>query len=138
MSNELTAFYQHVQAAGSLRTEMHAKRWTRAVLQTLGLNVSGAAKKALKSALPKEIGDYVNDVFWLFNFRDENMTAEYFQDRVGRRAGNTDKVFARIPTQAVFGGVRSMISSDLDRKVAESLSPEVRALWEGAAVPAKA
>lgn len=138
MSNELTSFYQHVQTAGSLRTEMHAKRWTRAVLQTLGLNVSGAAKKSLQTALPQELGDHVGRVFWLFNFRDDNMTAEYFQDRVGRRAGNTDKIFARIPTMAVFGGVRAMISSDVDQKVAESLSPEVRELWDNAPVPVRA
>ncbi len=138
MSNDLTSFYEFVQSAGQLRTEMHAKRWTRAVLQTLGLNISGAAKKALRGALPSELGDHVGRVFWLFNFRDENMTAEYFQDRVGRRAGNTDKLFAKVPTQAVFGAVRSMVSSDAASKVADSLSPELRELWDSAPVPSKA
>ena len=138
MSTDLNAFYDHVQQTGNLRTPMHAQRWTRAVLQTLGLNISGAAKKALKAGLPEELAGHVGRVFWVFNFRDENMTALYFQDRVGRRAGNTDKVFAKFPTQAVFGAVRGMISSDTDSKVADSLSPELRKLWESAAVPAKA
>ena len=132
MSQDLTAFYNTVQSAGKLRTPEHATRWTRAVLQTLGLNISGAAKKALKQALPQELADSVSDVFWLFNFRDTNMTANYFQERVGRRAGNTDPVFAKHPTLAVFGAVQQIVNRDVAQKVADSLPPEVRELWESA------
>ncbi len=138
MSQNLDDFYQQVQSVGKLRTEQHARRWTRAVLQTLGLNISGAAKKELKGALPDELSDEISGVWWIFNFRDTNMTAHYFQERCGRRAGNTDPEFARYPVLAVFGAVQGMVSSDVSDKVADSLPPEVAQLWENAAavVPA--
>ena len=134
MSQNLSDFYEFVQTAGKLRTPEHAQRWSRAVLQTLGLNLSSGAKKSLKAALPDELGGHINRVWWIFNWRDTNMTAELFQDRCGRRAGNTDITFARYPTQAVFGAVRGMVSSNVANEVAESLSPEVRVLWESAPV----
>ncbi len=132
MTQDLNSFYSTVQSVGNLRTEDHAKRWTQAVMQTLGLNISGSAKKKLKNALPKGIGDHLSDVFWLFNFRNTNMTASYFQERVGRRAGNTDREFAKFPTLGVFAAIQEIVSENVSQSVAKSLSPELKEMWEKA------
>lgn len=129
-AKSLESFYSYVQANGSLLSNDHAVRWTRATLQTLGLNMSGRAKRQFASALPRELSDNLNDVWWLFNFRNTNQSAIDFQQRVARRAGNTDKEFARLPIQAVFGGIRQMVDSNVSDRVANDLSPELRAMWE--------
>lgn len=128
----LTKFYEHVQSAGALRTPEHAIRWSRGILQTLGLNLSKTAKKDLSAALPKELSDMVNGTWWLIHFRNTEMSAIEFQERAARRCGNTDKNFARIPILAVMSGLRMFISSSTDDAVSEGLSPELRALWEQA------
>ena len=138
MATDITTFYNTVQTMGKLRSPQHAQRWTRAVLQTLGLNLSKPAKKALKNALPEELAQFVSDVWWLFNFRDEEISASYFQERVARRAGNTDLNFAIYPIKAVFGALQGIISADVSRTVADSLSPELRELWQNAPVPVAA
>lgn len=138
MATDITSFYNIVQSTGKLRSAQHAQRWTHAILQTLGLNLSKPAKKALKEALPEELAQSVSDVWWLFNFRDEAITVSYFQERVGRRAGNTDISFAIHPIKAVFGAIRNLISSDVALTVAASLSPELRDLWNSAPVLAAA
>lgn len=131
-SSDLNSFYTHVQQAGLLRTRGHAERWTRAVLQTLGINMSRRAKRSLAQALPDELSDSLTDVFWLLHFRNTNQSADDFQQRVGRRAGNTDREFARMPILAVFGGVKKLIPDDVRRNVADDLAPELRQLWENA------
>jgi hypothetical protein len=55
-----------------------------------------------------------------------------FQKQVARRSGNTNAEFARYPTLAVFSGIQKYTDSDLNKRIAESLSPEVRELWEKA------
>lgn len=132
-SSNLDAFFNHVQEHGLLRTREHAERWTRAVLQTLGLNMGRGAKRKLAQALPDELAASLTDVFWLIHFRNTNQGALDFQQRVARRAGNSDKEFARHPIVAVFGGVRDLIPGDVDSAVADTLSPELRQLWEQAA-----
>jgi uncharacterized protein (DUF2267 family) len=128
----LSDFYHHVQEKGSLRTREHAKRWSEGVLKTLGVNLDRKTKKELAQALPKELADPLTRVFWLLHFRDSNLSSYEFQHMVARRSGNTDPEFARHPILAVFGGVKQMIDADLEKKVAESLAPEVRDLWQEA------
>jgi uncharacterized protein (DUF2267 family) len=131
-TRNLDTFFAYVQEHGYLRTPEHAERWTRAVLQTLGLNLSRGAKRALARALPGDLSDWLTDVFWLVHFRNRNQDALDFQRRVARRAGNTDKFFARKPIVAVFGALRQIIGDDVAQRVANDLSAELRELWEDA------
>jgi len=117
---------------GKLRTPQHARRWSTAVLKTLGINLDGRTKKKLAKALPEELADDLTRVFWLLHFRNSNLSSHEFQNQVARRSGNTDPDFARYPVLAVFHGVKEMIGSDTRQAVAKSLSPEVRELWENA------
>ena len=131
MNNQaLNDFYQHVQEAGLLRTEGHAQRWTVAVLRSFGLLLDRGTKRALAKALPEELAKPLTRVFWLVHFRNPKLTSLEFQKKVDMRAGNSDARFARIPITAVFAGLRRLIDSDLDQRVARSLSPEIRELWE--------
>lgn len=131
-ADQLTSFYQTVQTAGRLRTTAHARRWTQAVLQTLGTFLPRGVKRELARSLPKELGGDLTDVFWLLHFPDRNVLAQEFQRRVALRAGNTDLHFAYYPTRAVFAALQPLLTSDLRRRVGEALSPEVRVIWEQA------
>lgn len=128
----LEDFYRYVQKEGKLMTEAHAKRWTDGVLRTLGINLDRGTKKKLAASLPEDLANSLTRVFWLLHFRDPDLTTQEFQRMAARRSGNTDADFAYYPTQAVFGGVKRMISTDLQKEVAETLAPEIRELWQQA------
>ncbi len=129
---DLNSYYKTVQSKGNLPTLGHARRWSTAVLKTLGFNLDGGTKKKLAKTLPKELGDDVKRVFWLLHFRNKQLTSHEFQNQVSRRSGNSDPQFARTPILAVFHGVKQMVDNSLQQAVAESLPPEVRELWDKA------
>ena len=129
---QLTDFYQHVYQAGNLRSTDHARRWTNGVLETLGTVLDRRSKRAISKNLPDELATSLNGVFWLLHFRDPHYSSDEFCRRVAKRSGNSDAEFARLPTRAVFGGLRLFIGPDLDQRVANSLSPEVSLLWQEA------
>lgn len=128
-NNNVEDFYRQVKENSHLRTEAHARRWTDAVLSSLGLQLDRGTKKSLARELPKELADSLTRVFWLVHFRNRSITSLEFQNQVARRAGNSDIRFARVPILGVFSGVREMITPDLDRKVTDTLAPELRELW---------
>ena len=131
--SDLQEYYENVRQIGKLRTNQHASRWSTAVLKTLGLYLDRGTKKALANALPAELGRDVRGVFWLAYFRDKTAPALAFQKAVARRSGNSDEAFARFPVLAVFNQVKARyINEALRSRVAASLSPELRALWEQA------
>lgn len=129
---DLTSYYQTVQEKGNLLTPQHARRWSTAVLKTLGFNLDGRTKKQLANALPQELSDDVKRVFWLLHFRNSNLSSHEFQNQVSRRSGNSDPQFAKMPILAVFHGIKQMVDGNLQQAVADSLAPEVRELWEKA------
>ena len=129
-NSDLEHFYQQVQITGKLRTVEHAKRWTRGVLQTLGTSLNRATKRALGKTLPEELSEHLYSVFWLLHFRDSTQTSHEFRLRAARRSGNSDAEFALYPTLSVFAGIKTLIDLDLDQRVSEALSPEVRQMWE--------
>lgn len=131
-TSELTEFYRQVRQDSHLPTDQIARRWTRGVLQTLGLNLDRGAKSSLAKALPKELADAVNGVFWLLHFRNQSQSSFEFQKQVGSRSGNTDAQFARMPIVAVFKALKQIIDDNLRKRVADSLAPEIRDLWENA------
>lgn len=122
MTHDLTHYYQHVQETGKLRTPDHARRWSTAVLKTLGTVLDRGSKKSLARALPQELADDLTAVFWLLHFRDMTMSQAEFQRRVAMRSGNTNGEFAHYPIKAVFAGIQEMIDRDLQQKVAGSLA----------------
>jgi uncharacterized protein (DUF2267 family) len=131
MSNQdLESFYQFVQEKGQLRSREHAYQWSEGVLRTLGENLDRGTKRSLAKALPDELADWLTRVFYLLHFRNKELSSQAFQKKAALRSGNTDARFARQPVIAVFGGVRPIIDSNLDRQVADTLSPEVRELWQ--------
>jgi uncharacterized protein (DUF2267 family) len=129
---QLTEFYQYVYQAGNLPSLDHAQRWTNGVLETLGTVLDRRSKRAISKNLPDELATSLNGVFWLLHFRDPHYSSDEFCRRAAKRSGNSDSEFARLPTQAVFGGLRLFIGPDLDQRVASSLSPEVNLLWQEA------
>ncbi len=128
----LTEYYNHVQQVGKLPTPTHAKRWSNGVLWTLGLNLNGRIRRQLAKALPVELAKDLTRAFWLLHFPDKTLSSQEFQNQVSRRSGNSDWQFAKLPVQAVFGGLKKMIDSQTSDTVAKSLSPEVRELWKQA------
>lgn len=132
-SSNLATFYDNVKTDGKLRTTDHAQRWTRAVLYTLGDNLSNNAKKKLAGALPEEIGQHVTRAFRLFPFaRDKEISLRDFHKQIALRSGNTDAVFAQFPTTAVFRHVKAMVSNDVVSSVADAIPENVRSAWENA------
>ena len=129
MSDDLTPFYNFVQTNGFLLEERHAKMWTRATLQQFGLDLPRGAKNALAKALPEQLRGYLKGVFWLVHFPNTGLERLDFQEKVARRSGNTDKHFAEKPIKAVFAGIRQFMDDDVERKLADSLSPEMREMW---------
>jgi len=132
MNDNINSYYQIVQTMGSLRTPGHARRWSMAVLKTLGVNLDRKTKKKLAKALPEELGHDLKRLFWLVHFRNKNMTQQEFQFEVSKRSGNSDWQFAKMPITAVFHGVKELIDNDTNQAVAKSLAPDVRDLWQQA------
>jgi len=131
-ATSMTDFYEHVQQIGKLRTPNHAQRWSTAVLKTLGLNLDRGTKKQLAKTLPPELAEALTRIFWLAHFRNTNLSSHEFLDMVSRRSGNTDTNFARYPTIAVFGGLKELITPELNQQVTQTLSPEVSQMWQQA------
>ena len=126
---KLEEYYEHVCRVGRLRTLDHALNWSNGVLMSLGTSLDGATKKALANTLPDELADQLKGVFWLLHFRDPGLTSYEFRRRVALRSGNSDPEFALFPTLAVLGGLRLFTDTDLERKVTDTLAPEIRELW---------
>ncbi len=131
-TNNLTDYYATVQQTGQLRTVAHAQRWSRAVLNTLGLALDRRTKKKLSKALPEELAGDLTRVFWLAHFRNSGMSQYDFFNQVSRRGGNSDPDFARYPTTAVFNQLKTLTSQEVNNQVAKALSPDMRQLWEEA------
>ena len=127
---KLQEFYEDVQQNGNLLTLELAQRWSAGVLKTLGFHLNGRTKRDLAKVLPEPLSDHVTDVFFLLHFRDPNLSSLEFQKQVARRSGNTNAEFARMPILAVFSGIQRFTNSKLNQRITESLSPEVRDLWE--------
>ena len=132
MSADLTEYYTIIQENGHLRTPHHAQRWSTAVLKTLGLNLDRRTKRKLARELPEELAFPLQRVFWLLHFRNTNLSRAEFQKMVARRSGNSDGQFARYPVTAVFQGLKGLINDQTARAVSDSLSPELRDMWEAA------
>jgi uncharacterized protein (DUF2267 family) len=132
MQSDLDSYYQQVQTIGKLRTPDHARRWSTAVLNTLGDNIDGRTKGKLAKALPDELAHDLTRVFRFKRFVYKDMLAWEFQNQVARRSGNTDPQFARFPVLAVFHAIKSFADNDLGSAVAEALPTEVSALWQQA------
>jgi uncharacterized protein (DUF2267 family) len=128
----LIQYYDIVFSTGKLRTVEHARRWSIGVLETLGISLDRKTKRALAKNLPEELANSLKGVFWLLHFRDPQMSSLEFQQRAARRSGNTDAEFAYFPTLAVFSGIKHYIDSDLEERVSNTLSQEVRELWQKA------
>ncbi|MFQ5397964.1 MAG: DUF2267 domain-containing protein [Anaerolineae bacterium] len=128
-SDSLTGFYQQVKEMGKLPTTDHARRWSAAVLRTLGLTLDRSSKRQLARALAPELAAPLTRVFWLVHFRNRTQSVHEFLHQAAGRSGNTDPAFARYPTTAVFHGLKQLINNDLVEQIAESLSPELRQLW---------
>ena len=132
MNTDLNSYYQAVQNIGRLPTPEHARRWSTAVLKTLGVNLDRKTKKKLAKALPEELGNDLYRLFWLVHFRNKNMSQQEFQFEVSKRSGNSDWQFARTPIKAIFHGVKALVDDDIRQAVADTLAPEVRELWQNA------
>ena len=128
----LTEYFAYIQKEGKLRTPAHAQRWSRAVLKTFGINLDRGTKKMLAKALPSDLADDLTRVFWLVHFQNKGLTQYDFLNQVSRRAGNTDPDFARYPATAVFHQIKALVGQDTANQVAQSLSPEMRQMWEEA------
>jgi uncharacterized protein (DUF2267 family) len=131
--SQLQDYYEYVQKAGMLLSYELAQRWSTGVLKTLGFHLNGRTKRALAKALPEPLSRDLKDVFFLLHFRDPQLSSLEFQKQVAMRSGNTNAEFARYPILAVFSGIQRFTDSDLNQKIAKSLSPELREMWEQAA-----
>jgi len=131
---DLDQYYDFVYTNGKLRSLQHARRWSDGVLRTFGTALDGKTKRALAKELPDELAQALRDVFWLLHFRDPNQSCEEFLQRAARRSGNSNAEFAVYPALAVFAAMRFFISPETDRRISETLSPELRDNWEQAGI----
>ncbi len=131
-ANNLDHYYETVLNRGKILSDKQAKAWSKAVLTTMGIDMSRGLKKELAQALPEELGEQLGRIFWLLHFRNTNVTAAEFQEAVARRSGHSDQHFAKVPITAVFHALKQLINSDLSDKVADDLSPELREIWKNA------
>lgn len=131
-TDNLTDYYAAIQATGKLRSPVHAQRWSRGVLNTLGLTLDRGTKKKLASALPNELAGDLTRKFWLAHFRNSGQTPYEFFNQVSRRSGNSDPDFARFPTTAVFRQIKALAGQNVSDQVAKALSPDMRQMWEAA------
>jgi uncharacterized protein (DUF2267 family) len=131
-TNKLEQYYETVQNQSKLLTNDLAKAWSKAVLNTMGIDMSRGVKKELAQALPEELGEQLGRVFWLLHFRNTNVTAAEFQQNVARRSGQSDQHFAIKPIKGVFHALKQLIDTDLSDKVADDLSPELSEIWKNA------
>jgi len=131
-TNNLEQYYETVQSQGKILTAKQAKLWSKAVLSTMGMDMSRGVKKELAKALPAELAEQLTRLFWLLHFRNTNVKAAEFQQIVARRSGHSDQHFARVPITAVFHALKQLITDDLSNKVADDLSPELRDIWQNA------
>ncbi|HSH03044.1 MAG TPA: DUF2267 domain-containing protein [Anaerolineae bacterium] len=129
---DINTYYAHVQKMGKLPTRPIAERWSYGVLKTLGAHLDSNTKKELQSAIDPQLAKPIGAYFNLFPFRDPTVTSYEFQNEVARRCGNSDAVFARFPTVAVFNALKQQIDGNLSQKVADSLPDEVSQLWQEA------
>ncbi len=128
----LDAYYNAIQTGGNLLAPAEAQRWSAAVLKTLGLNLSGGAKKQLKKALPEELAYNAGRVFRLAHFRDKTLPREEFLKECARRAGATDPIFARHSVTAVFHALKEMLDDDAIQTITDDLAPEISRMWQEA------
>lgn len=128
----LQAYYDNVQENGLLLTDDLARRWSGAVLRTLGYNMAGNAKKKLAGALPAELARELTRGFKLVPYTNSRMTTEAFFREVAGRSGNTDPAFAETVTLAVFSSLKQIAGSDLSRQVGNGLPREIGSLWNKA------
>jgi uncharacterized protein (DUF2267 family) len=131
-TNDLKNFYQQVRQDSYLLSTDLARRWTKGVLKTVGQQLDRGTKKAMAKALPQELAEALTSVFWLVHFRDSSLSSFDFQKQVASRSGHSDAQYARQPIIAVFRAVKKLIDADLRQRVAKSLSPEIRELWQQA------
>lgn len=136
MSNQTTilhSFYDSVMQLGNMRTPAHAERITKAVLRTLGFNLSGGTKNKLAKALPENLAHALKRGWVLINIRHSKLSYEDFAKDVALHAGNTDAHYAKMTTEIVFRQIKRLINDDaLSREVAKDLSPEVGKVWDAA------
>jgi uncharacterized protein (DUF2267 family) len=129
---DMQHYYESVMKQANLRTIDHAEAWSEAVLRTLGFYLDRGTKRKLAKALPDALAHDLTRGFWLLHFRNPKMTSREFLRRVALRGGNTDAQYARVPTRAVFEQIKQMVDDDVNRRVADSLSPEVGEIWRQA------
>lgn len=128
----LESYYAAVQEKGSMLSQKLAHNWSEATLKMMGLYMQKSGKKALSEKLPEPLSDQLGRVFRLMHFPDPNMSLDEFLHAVARRAGHSDPQYAEMGVKAVFYALKTIIDKDTSDKVADSLSPEVRALWQNA------
>ena len=128
----LDTYFGLIQEKGNIISEKLAKRWSESTLKMMGLYMGKGGKKALSSQLPKELSDDLNRVFRLMHFPNTNMPLHEFQSAVARRGGHSDPQFAKLAITGVFHGLKTLIDKDTTDKVSESLSPEIREVWDNA------
>lgn len=131
-TNNLDQYYETVQEKGKILSDTQAKAWSKAVLNTMGLDMSRGLKKDLAKALPDELGEQLGRLFWLIHFRNTNVTLAEFSEAIARRSGHSDQHFAKVPITAVFHALKQLVNTDLSNKVADDLSPELREIWKNA------
>jgi uncharacterized protein (DUF2267 family) len=131
-AKDLSGYYELVQQKGKLRSRDHAKRWSSAVLNSLGFALDRGTKQKLAAALPPDLEQPLTRMFWLLHFRNASLSTEAFLKQVSRRSGNTDTHFARYPTLAVFAALKELVNPELNDHIAEALPPEVSQLWRQA------
>ena len=128
----LDTYFGLIQEKGNIISEKLAKRWSESTLKMMGLYMGKGGKKALSGQLPKELSDDLNRVFRLMHFPNTNMPLQEFQSAVARRGGHSDPQFAKLAITGVFHGLKTLIDKDTTDKVSESLSPEIREVWDNA------
>jgi uncharacterized protein (DUF2267 family) len=131
-SPEAAAFYQAVQEAANLPTVADARRWTHAILRTLGELLNRPARRALAFALPPELAAALLEAPGPRYARNPQLPLDRFLRTAALRSGATDAAAALQPVRTTFELLRAQLQPDVARRVAGSLPPEVAVMWDAA------
>jgi uncharacterized protein (DUF2267 family) len=132
ISAEALDFYLAIQQNANLATAADARRWSHAILRTLGELLSRPVRRTLAFALPPELAAALLEAPDPLFVRHGQLPLERFLRTAALRSGATEVAAARRPVRTTFHLLKALLSPDVGARVAAALPAEVAAFWEEA------
>ncbi|MDT8307604.1 MAG: DUF2267 domain-containing protein [Anaerolineae bacterium] len=126
------AFYRALQEGADLPTQEAARRWSQAILRTLGELLDRPARRALAFALPPELATALLEAPGPLHFRPRRLPQDWFLRTAALRSGASDATEAIQPVHTVFQLLKGMVKRETGERIVSALPAEVATIWHGA------